>query len=105
MAAEPKIYVFLTGRWERTGDVMSAALAEDGTGLGGHLSSSESWAKHDMGVTSNRKHEGYREHYPHGYEVVWLDNPEADAGWQAAHALNQRQLVEQPVGEGGGSDA
>lgn len=37
-----------------------------------HLSSGETWCKHDMGITSDWKHDIYNEMYPDGYELVWL---------------------------------
>ena len=38
----------------------------------GHWSTSEPWCKHDMGITSDWKHDIYNELYPNGYELVWL---------------------------------
>ena len=80
------------------GDVLGCALAEDGTGLGSHLSSSVDFAKHDMGLTSNWKHEYYQEHAPDGFELVWIDDVATDPRWQAALALNRakREQAEQP---------
>ena len=60
------------------GDVMGYALAEDGEGLASHYSSSVSFSKHDMGLTSDWKHENYKAHYPDGFELEWID--EADLG-------------------------
>ena len=73
----------------RGGDVLACALAEDGTGLGSHLSSSVSFAKHDIGLTSDWHHEAYRAHCPNGYEVEWVDDPSTHTGWIAALALNR----------------
>lgn len=73
------------------GDVLGMALAEDGTGIAEHLSSSVDFAKHDMGLTSDWKHEYYREHAPGGYELEWVDDIEAHAGWQAALVLNREK--------------
>jgi len=88
--AKPKIYLTcFPCHWGGHDDVHGQALAEDGTGLAGHLSSSESWAKHDMGLTSDWKHDTYDEHYPQGYELVWIDNHSTDPRWQAALALNK----------------
>lgn len=66
----PKIYVFINGSWGQ--DVIGYALAEDGAVLTHHISSSEQWLKHDMGVTSDWKHDTYRAHYPDGYEVEYV---------------------------------
>ena len=48
------------------------ATAEDGTALAEHWSSSKVWVRHDMGVTSSKKHKAYEEHYPAGYQIVDL---------------------------------
>lgn len=37
-----------------------------------HLSTSEPRCKHDMGITSDWKHDIYNKVYPDGYELVWL---------------------------------
>ena len=58
----------------RGGDVLGCALADDGTGLANHLSSSVEFAKHDMGLTSDWKHDYYREHAPNGFELEWVDD-------------------------------
>ena len=89
--AKPKIYLTcFPYEWGRNHhDVIGSALAEDGTGLASHLSSDETWAKHDMGLTSDWKHDTYSEHYPQGYKLVWIDDPQNDPRWQAALALNK----------------
>ena len=75
----------------RAGDVLGYALAKDGTCLASHLSSNVDFSKHDMGLTSNWKHDHYAKAYPEGYELVWIDNPENDPRWQKAHELNAQQ--------------
>lgn len=69
----PTIFCFINGPKD-LGDVIVSALAEDGTFLAEHMSSSEWWAKHDIGLTSNWKHEAYKAHYPDGYELEWVDD-------------------------------
>lgn len=73
------------------GDVVGYALAEDGTGLGNHYSSSVGFAQHDMGFTSNWKHDSYQKHYPDGFVLEWIDYDELDAheGFQKAFAINK----------------
>ena len=78
-----KIYVFgiYTGD-SSYGDVTGFAVdklivdPEDGVtklnSIAGHWSSGENWCKHDMGITSDWKHDTYKELYPDGYELVWL---------------------------------
>jgi hypothetical protein len=92
MTAKPKIYAFVNGRWGG-GDVLALAVAEDGSVLAQHISSSSTWAQHDMGVTSDRNHDKYAEHYPGGFEVEWIDNPKDHPGVTAAFELNQKQGV------------
>jgi hypothetical protein len=97
---KPKIFLtaFGTGRGTGAvngstpgGDVYAQALAEDGSGLGSHLSSNVDFAKHDIGLTSDWHHDTYREHYPDGYELEWIDEQDLEShdGWQKAFALNQ----------------
>lgn len=75
MPDRPKIYCFVSEVHEgRASGVCSVAIAEDGEPLTGHFSTNEEWAKHDMGVTSEWKHDVYKRHYPGGYEVVWLED-------------------------------
>lgn len=75
MSDKPKIFVFVNGQapW---GDLEGIALAEDGTVLAGHASSSLGWCEHDMGVTgapfASGKLAKYAAHYPDGYELVNL---------------------------------
>ena len=60
------------------GDVVGYALAEDGAGLGSHLSSNVEFCKHDRGLTSNWKHQYYDQYYPEGYELVDLTMHDGD---------------------------
>lgn len=65
------------------------ALCEDGHCLAGHLSSHKEWAKHDIGITSDWKHDKYKEHCPEGYKLIWVDSPEENPDIEAAYKLNQ----------------
>jgi hypothetical protein len=100
--ALPKIYVFCNGcsrQWHSF-----VALAEDGTGLTGHICSHHGYAAHDMGVIPESeggwKHDIYAKHYPDGYEVEYVEvTSKADAdrhpGLVAAFAKNRaRQASE-----------
>lgn len=88
-----EIYCYVLGRWEG-GDVSVEAFSADGEVLAGHVSSNVAFAKHDIGITSERKHDKYREYYPDGYKLVWLDDPESDSRWQAALEINQEKYSE-----------
>lgn len=74
-------------------DVIGYALAEDGTDLAYHISSNESFSKHDMGVTSNWHHKEYKEHYPNGFEVVWVDDPQSNDEFIAAFSLRSESSL------------
>jgi len=65
------------------------ALSEDGDVLAGHVCSSPSWGPHDMGVTSDWKHETYRAAYPDGFHVEWVEDVANHAGAQAAIAKHK----------------
>ena len=77
------------------GDVIAIALAEDGRGLGSHYCSSPGFAMHDIGFDAwaagieHRRHKGFTEHYPDGWEMEWVDDWTTHPGVQAAYALNQ----------------
>jgi len=95
MERKPKIYLTAHNNgWGWVGH----SLAEDGTGIAGHLSSSIDFAKHDMGLTSDWKHELYDAHYPDGYELEWIDmeNLDSHEGWQKALELNKKTAEPKP---------
>ena len=70
-------------------DVLGQALSEDGKVLASHLSSSIWFSQHDMGLTSNWKHEKYKKYYPDGFDLEWVDNTSTHEGWTQALKLNQ----------------
>jgi len=74
-------------------DVIGYALGEDGQGLASHMSSSEDWSKHDMGLTGTWKHEHYAKVYPKGYELIWIDDADKDERWLKALELNKKTKV------------
>lgn len=83
-----KIYCFVnSGRDTDMQHVI--ALCEDGYCLAGHLSSNEYFARHDIGLGSDWKHEIYKEHCPDGYELIWVDDPENSKEVESAYQLNQ----------------
>lgn len=77
---KPDIFCYLPGGQHWKPDVVVCALSEDGRLLAVHVSSSESFAKIDIGVTNPQSphHAQYREHYPDGYELVWVEGPIED---------------------------
>jgi hypothetical protein len=87
----PLIYCFIHARTET--DVVSMALAEDGTLLGGHVSSDEWWARGDCGYLNTGmgaiKRKKFAEHYPEGYFLEWVYDPPTHEGLTAAIARNE----------------
>jgi hypothetical protein len=74
---EKKIFCFINS--SSPGWNVVLAMCEDGHVLAEHCSSNEGWAKHDIGIGSDWKHEHYKEHCPDGYELIWLSEEEAEA--------------------------
>ena len=90
----PIIYGFNNGGAR---DFLSATLlAQDGTCLGGHCCSSESYMEHDLGIlegTRPDRHEDFQKHYPEGYrmEFVGASAVKAHPGLTEAYRLNQEK--------------
>lgn len=74
----PRIFVFCNScapQWHSF-----VAIAEDGTGLAGHICSAHAYADYDMGIAEDgRKRDLYLAHYPDGFEVMRVDFHEAMA--------------------------
>lgn len=88
MADKHKIYIFNNGG--SPGWYSAMAIADDGHCLAQHICSSEGFMPHDMGITSNWKHENYNKHFGEGnWELEWVPDPRNHAGLDAAYALNQ----------------
>jgi hypothetical protein len=71
---KPKIYCFNNGG--APGWYSAVALSEDGECLAQHICSHEAYMPHDLGITSDWKHEIYWKHYPEGFELVWVPTDE-----------------------------
>jgi hypothetical protein len=83
-----KIYAFINSG-KGTDWIIVVALAEDGQCLASHCSSSEGWAKHDIGIGSDWKHDVYNSAFPEGWELEWVDNVKGHEGIDKAYKLNQ----------------
>jgi hypothetical protein len=88
----PTIYGFNNGG--EPGWMSAQLIAEDGTGLGGHICSSEAYMLADLGIlegTRPDRHETFREHYPGGYkmEFVSKNNVLTHKGLMQAYQRNQ----------------
>lgn len=91
-----KIFVFSNVRGG--GDGICYAMAEDGNVLGAHWCSHEGYARMDLGVNEGSRpdrHETYKEHYPDGYEMIFVPASEVNSheGISAAWELNQKLAV------------
>ena len=87
----PVIYGFNNGG--SSGWLSGVLIAEDGTGLGGHVCSAEGYMPHDLGCIEGSRpdrHEAFREHYPDGYrmEFVGYDAAADHAGLKVAFERN-----------------
>lgn len=84
-----KIYCFNNGG--SPGWMNAVAIADDGNCLAQHICSSEGFMAHDLGITSNWKHDNYNKHFGQGnWELEWVGDPVTHAGLNAAIELNSR---------------
>ena len=97
----PVIYGFNNGGSEdfARGLFIGVLLAEDGTCLGTHGCTKESFMYHDLGILHGSRadrHRQFKEHYPDGYRMdfVPLKDVLTHAGLREAHALNQQRSGE-----------
>ena len=88
-----KIFCFNNGG--ARGWMYAVAIGDDGHCLAQHVCSSEDFMPHDLGITSNWKHENYNKHFGEGnWELEWVSNPKNHAGLDAALVLNQQLATE-----------
>lgn len=71
-------------------------LAEDGTGMGGHICSLEGFMYGDLGIIEGSqpdRHETFKAHYPDGYRMDFVPAAEVRAhpGLEAAYQKNQER--------------
>ena len=94
----PVIYGFNNGG---SRDFLSARLiAEDGTQLGGHCCSHESYMEYDLGIIEGSypgRHETFRAHYPDGYRMEFVGHIAVNSHEKLKAAIelyNQKHLAE-----------
>ncbi len=97
----PAIYGFNNGG--RPGWFEGTLLSADGTNLGGHICSSESYMLADLGCIEgwrSDRHKTFRAHYPGGYrmEFVSYDDVPGHEGVQAAFRLAEAKAKEAGFG-------
>ncbi len=87
-----KVFAFINGSFGG-GDVVALAVAESGIVVGQHVSSSERFAKMDIGAEPGTFQESklasYRETLGEDIEVEWVDDPQNHEGVLKAQQLNQ----------------
>lgn len=91
-----KIFCFNNGgphQW-----LTAIAIADDGHILAQHICSDEYFMRHDLGLTSDWKHENYDAHFGVGnWELVWIDDPkkspELDAAIELLKALPKNEAL------------
>ena len=87
-----KIYCFNNGGPERF--LNAVAIADDGHVLAQHLCSHECFMRHDLGISSNWKHENYNNHFGEdNWQLEWVSDVENHEGLKSAFELNA-QMVE-----------
>ena len=96
----PRIYVWVNGAFGDD-DITGAAIAEDGTWLAGHVSGNRSFFRKDMGLTSERKHDAYRAHFPDGYELVEVPEGQEKEHPGLSQAVERNAAHGRPVDGGG----
>lgn len=93
MGSKKKIYGF-SNTISRRGDRLVVAISEDGDILATHVSSSDSWGVHDLGMDGRTKwkHDVYDASYPDGWECEYVpfDNRDEHKGLQEALRLNSQ---------------
>lgn len=83
-----EIYCFNNGG--SAGFFEALAIADDGNVLASHLCSHEGYMAHDLGMTSDWKHENFNEHFgKDNWILVWVDDPMNDERTKKAFALNK----------------
>lgn len=94
MSDLPTIYCYVNGRV--CDDYALLALAPDGKVLAQHICSGPAFFHHDMGLTSNWKHDRYAAHYPDGYQLEWVEHPESHPQVQAIIEEGIREIIRNP---------
>lgn len=96
----PVIYGFNNGG--SYGWMSAQLIAEDGTGMGGHVCSSEGYMPHDLGIVEGARpdrHEGFREHYPDGYRMEFVSYPDVRDHEALALAFERNKALAPKTGE------
>lgn len=95
----PVIFGFNNGG--SSGWFSAQLIAEDGTGLGGHICSHEGYMRHDLGIlegTRADRHETFRKHYPDGYRMAFVSHDEVEQCQPLLKAFELNKLQAEKAG-------
>ena len=84
--------IFLFNNGGSVGFMSGVAIGDDGQCVAQHISSNEYWMQHDLGLTSDWKHDYYDEAYGAGnWTLEWVPSEDRNlhAGLQEALCLNR----------------
>ncbi len=73
--------------------VQAYAISEDGVALVSRVSDDANFAKHDLGLTSDKCHDKYKKYFPGGYELEWIVLPKHHAALALALERNTRRAM------------
>lgn len=79
-------------------------IAEDGTALGSHICSHESYMEHDLGVLEGSRedrHEGFKEHYPEGYLMDFVGYEKVSTHKGLLKALENNKRIKETTDDNG----
>ena len=99
MDKKHEIYCFNNGGSSQF--LFALALADDGHVVAEHLCSNEFYMAHDLGITSDWKHEEYNKHFGEGnWTLIWIDDPVNDERVKSAMVLNEKLREEAEKAQG-----
>ena len=81
-----RIKVFAIRREHWFDEWMGAAFVDDMGIIASHACSASGWVPHDMGITSDWKHEAYDELFPDGWEIEYMGETDVDGFKEYARA-------------------
>jgi len=93
----PVIYGFNNGGADQTW--YGQLMAEDGTPLGSHICSNESFMLNDLGILEGRRpdrHEHFQKHYPDGYKMEFVSHSNVDEHEKLMKAIRIAQAPDNP---------
>lgn len=94
VAELPVIYGFNNGG--SAGLYSACLIAEDGTGLGGHICSHEGYMPGDLGILEGYRpdrHETFKAHYPDGYRMDFVSYADVPDHAALAEAFRLNALL------------